>query len=233
MADKISRSTGEAYLAIAISIIVVVFPVNWLLKIILMCVVGCLGTDIAFRHPKTIDSHWLKKAFLAAFGILVLTVLSYQPIRKQYLEDKPKPQEEKREESKKESTKIENPLLVDSLKPQVKRFKEPPNTHPKLLDLAEGKNITVDVGPSPESNYAYETRFILTNRNSEQITNVSYLCATQKIDPNSKLPGLIVKLAPAPRMALGPIADLPSGDSHSIYCDFVADLWAGSVNSFV
>jgi len=87
MAEKISRSTGEAYLAIAISIFVVVFPVNWWVKLGLMCLVGLLAIDIAFRHPRTINSHWFKRTLLAAVGIAFLAAISYKPIRKQYLDD--------------------------------------------------------------------------------------------------------------------------------------------------
>lgn len=46
---------------------------------------------------------------------------------------------------------------------------------------------------------------------------------------NSKLPGLRVKLAPAPSVTMGPIGDLPAGDSHSIYCDFAANPWANDL----
>src|SRR6266850_689260 len=87
MAEKIGRSTAEAYSGLAIAIIAVVFPVTWWLKIVLMMVVGGLAIDIAFRHPKTIEFHWLKKLGISVLGIGILSAISYLPIHKQYVED--------------------------------------------------------------------------------------------------------------------------------------------------
>jgi len=98
-----------------------------------------------------------------------------------------------------------------------------------LPPVNDGSDIIVEVGPSPESNYAYETRFTLSNHNSAEILDAYYLCGTQKVDMNAKLPGLIVKLAPAPRLTTGPIGPLQPGDKHSIYCDFSADPWANEL----
>jgi hypothetical protein len=113
------------------------------------------------------------------------------------------------------------------------RFEDFPPTSvpvPKLLNVGdEGAHITVEIGPSPEPNYAYETRFILKNLNPSEITDGYYSCETQKVDKNAKLPGLSSKIAPAPSIAFGTIENLLSGDSHSIYCDFTADLWANEL----
>jgi hypothetical protein len=87
MAEKISRATAEAYVGIAIAVFVGVFPVTWWAKIVLMVIVGGLAVDIAFRSPKTINLHWLKKVGLSLLSIGVLSVISYFPIRKQYVED--------------------------------------------------------------------------------------------------------------------------------------------------
>jgi len=62
---------------------------NWWIKLILICIVGGLIVDIAFRHPKTIQSHWLRKMVFALIGNMLLALISYKPIRKQYLEDLP------------------------------------------------------------------------------------------------------------------------------------------------
>jgi len=87
MGEKISRSTGEAYLGIAIAIFVAVFPVGWWVKVILMCIVGALAVDIVFRHPWTIGFHWLTRTLLAVLGIVFLAAISYKPIHKQYSDD--------------------------------------------------------------------------------------------------------------------------------------------------
>ncbi len=93
----------------------------------------------------------------------------------------------------------------------------------------EGTHIGVVVGKSPESNYAYEMRFFLTNHNSDEIMGAYYICQTQKIDKNAKLLGLRFKLAPSPSSTTGAIGNLSSEDSFSIYCDFTADLWANEL----
>jgi hypothetical protein len=70
----------EAYLGIAISILAFVLPGTWWLKLILMCIVGIPATDIALRHPITIDSHWLKRTSLAIVAMLVLAGITFKPI---------------------------------------------------------------------------------------------------------------------------------------------------------
>jgi hypothetical protein len=124
--------------------------------------------------------------------------------------------------------------LSTEAKPTIEghRHPESPESTPNSLErpnIYVGSDIIVEVGPSPEPNFAFETRFILTNRNSKEILDARYICATQKVDMNAKLPGLIVKLAPAPRLSTGPIGTVPSEDKHSIYCDYVADLWANDL----
>ncbi len=93
----------------------------------------------------------------------------------------------------------------------------------------DGKKIDVAIGPSPQPTYAYETRFILSNHNFAKLSKTFYVCETQKIDKNKKLPGLIVRLAPQPSVFQGMVGDLPPGYSFSMYCDFAVDLWANDL----
>jgi hypothetical protein len=80
------------------------------------------------------------------------------------------------------------------------------------------KDITLAIGNSVNSNYAFETRFILTNHNSRPLTQGSYACEIQNVDTTGFL-----KLDKPIQMnfaATGPIEDLPSEGSRSLYCDF-------------
>jgi hypothetical protein len=124
--------------------------------------------------------------------------------------------------------------LSTGAKPKIEVHKHPesPESTPNSSEgpsIHVGSDIIVEVGPSPEPNFAFETRFILTNHNPKEILDARYICATQTVDMSAKLPGLIVKLAPAPRLSTGPIGTLPPEDKHSVYCDYVADLWANEL----
>jgi len=89
--------------------------------------------------------------------------------------------------------------------------------------------ITVQVGPDVDSKYAFETRFILTNHNPSEITGARYVCTIQNFDASKSM----LTLNKSINMVLtasGPIEDLPSGDSRSLYCDFVeADFMVQSI----
>jgi len=115
MAEKLSRSTGEAYVGIIISVFVAVYPLNWWVKSILISVVACLVVDVAFRHPRLISLNWLYRAGLATLGLALVAAIFYKPIRSQYLEDSKahtNPQPESHEEPKIGSLKTEPPKLV-------------------------------------------------------------------------------------------------------------------------
>jgi len=115
MAEKLSRSTGEAYLGIIISVFVAVYPLNWWVKSILIFVVACLVVDVAFRHPRLISLNWQYRAGLATLGLALVAAIFYKPIRSQYVEDSKahtNSRTESREEPKIESPKTEAPKLV-------------------------------------------------------------------------------------------------------------------------
>ncbi len=87
MAEKLKRSTLEAYAGIVLAAIVGVFPMNWWIKLILTFILGLIATDIAFHHPKTLRAHWMVRLCLAVVGIVIVTLVGYFPIHKQYMED--------------------------------------------------------------------------------------------------------------------------------------------------
>jgi len=106
---------------------------------------------------------------------------------------------------------------------------------PKMSPEAvmEGKNITIDIGPSLNPKYAFETRFILTNHNSLPITIASYLCEIQNVDVNK-----VMKIARPITMyfdvIVPTIEDLPSGQSRSLYCDFaMVELFVAQMDPLV
>jgi hypothetical protein len=72
MAEKISRSTWEAYWGILVAIVALVFPMTGWMKLALVAAVGIIAVDVAFRHPKTINTHWTKRTLFAALGIAVI-----------------------------------------------------------------------------------------------------------------------------------------------------------------
>jgi hypothetical protein len=80
-------------------------------------------------------------------------------------------------------------------------------------------NISIDIGPSLDPKYAFETRFVLTNHNPLPMTNALYLCEIQNAD-HSMLN--LAKPVTINFVASGPIEDLPTGMSRSLYCDFSA-----------
>jgi hypothetical protein len=104
-----------------------------------------------------------------------------------------------------------------------------PMKHAEGKVREDGKQLDVAIGPSPEPTYAYETRFILSNRNSAKLANTFYVCETQKVNKNNKMPGLIVKLTDQPSVFQGMVGDLSPGYSFSMYCDFTLDLWANEL----
>jgi len=83
----------------------------------------------------------------------------------------------------------------------------------------EGQNITTEIGPSVDPKYAFETRFILTNHNPLSITSAGYMCVIQNADYRGVM--VLDKPVNMNLAASGPIEDLPSGLSRSLYCDFV------------
>jgi len=74
----------------------------------------------------------------------------------------------------------------------------------------------LEVGNSVNPTYAFETRFILTNRGNQTLTNGSYLCQLEATDLNLHL-DKPTNIYPA---TMGQIEDLPAGRSRSLYCDF-------------
>jgi hypothetical protein len=58
MTEKLGRSSIEAYVSIGIAIVVVVFPLNFWVKLTLICVLACLLVDVAFRNFWMMGLHW-------------------------------------------------------------------------------------------------------------------------------------------------------------------------------
>jgi len=128
--------------------------------------------------------------------------------------------------------KIDFPPTVVPIPPKP----EEPTASQKKAKIAEpeedrdGARIVVTVGPSPEPNYAYQTRFILTNNNHHRITETAYICEPPKTDMNKVLPGLRVPVT-GQDLITGLIGNLRSGDSFSINCEAPAAFWLNSVES--
>jgi len=82
----------------------------------------------------------------------------------------------------------------------------------------KGESITIDVGPSTNPKYAFETRFILSNHGLLPLSDTNYTCELQGIDANALMKlNQPVKVWP---VAMGPIGALAPDKQHSIYCDF-------------
>lgn len=81
------------------------------------------------------------------------------------------------------------------------------------------RQLTLEIGPSTDSRYAFETRFILTNSKPLPISKGAYICQLPKQENGLLHLNKPIAIYPA---AAGPIADLPPGKSYSLYCDFTA-----------
>ena len=98
--------------------------------------------------------------------------------------------------------------IASELKQQV--------AHPPTSEGA--KQLTLEIGQSTDLHYAFETRFILTNRNPQLMSKILYTCEIQNLGENHFMhlnKPVNINLA-----ATGPIEDLPSGKQYSLYCDF-------------
>jgi hypothetical protein len=127
-----------------------------------------------------------------------------------------------------------NPSKLPEQSPNKLRKPIPvPTSKVQTKSSEEGTNVTVDAGPSTNSKYAFDSRFILTNHNPLSITGASYICEVPGID-SSKTPlrlNVPVKIWP---VASGPIGDVAPGRSFSIYCDFSgADFLLGSIENTI
>ena len=86
----------------------------------------------------------------------------------------------------------------------------------KLKQEVGGPLLSLEPGSSVNPAYAFETRFILSNRGNHVLTKASYFCELEATNLNLHL-DKPVNIFP---VAAGPIEDLPPNYSRSLYCDF-------------
>ncbi len=90
------------------------------------------------------------------------------------------------------------------------------------------QSIKINIGPSLDPKYAFETRFILTNNTTGRLTKARYECVILNENTDSlKLdhPTAITTVRVAP------IENLPKGFERSLYCDFASDPIANQLNA--
>jgi hypothetical protein len=83
--------------------------------------------------------------------------------------------------------------------------------------------ITIEIGNTLNSKKAFQTRFLLTNRNAYHIHDVTYICEAWD-----------GKTGPGPLIAdvdTTVIPDLPAGQSRSLYCEFAPISISSSVEN--
>ncbi len=69
---KLSRSSIEAYIAIAIAILLAVFPMTWYLRLFLFVVLAVVCVDFCWRSPPTYNRNGLLKVMLCAIVVGVV-----------------------------------------------------------------------------------------------------------------------------------------------------------------
>lgn len=86
--EEVSRSTFEAYTAIAIAVLTVVFEINWEIKVVLLAVLTLMLCDLCWRLKFTIKLPKIVRGILMGIVIFGIFKISYEPIKAQYNDEK-------------------------------------------------------------------------------------------------------------------------------------------------
>src|ERR1700730_18583611 len=82
-AETLGRFPVDVLFAVAIPIIVAVFPLTWWLKALLLVVLALILAELLWRIPA--PRHW--KLVAVVLAIMAVTAVGFQPVREQYYED--------------------------------------------------------------------------------------------------------------------------------------------------
>jgi hypothetical protein len=114
--------------------------------------------------------------------------------------------------------------------PAQAAIKSPPPSRPTGKPAVPDGHVQVDVGQSLEPSLAFETRFILTNSTSEELTDAGYTCLilNESTEP--------LKLNHAEKIVqnsvvYSPLEDLSKNLKRSLYCDFSAEPFANQLEA--
>jgi hypothetical protein len=86
---ELERSTIEAYVGIALAVVVGVFPLNWYLKCILLLILVGIICDVIWRIALTRRRGLLFKCLVSLLGVSMLIAISWPVVKSQYLTDRP------------------------------------------------------------------------------------------------------------------------------------------------
>lgn len=121
MAKKpLSRSSIEASSGLILAIIASVFVMTWWLKAILIIALAGIIVDLIIRSPWTIQWHWLLRSAVSFIALLLLIVVSWNPVKDQWIKDHPIK---------------ENPPLIKTLKEPVAKIPEPVKKLPPIKSI--------------------------------------------------------------------------------------------------
>jgi hypothetical protein len=88
--------------------------------------------------------------------------------------------------------------------------------------------LSMETGITMNPQYAFETRFILSNHGPLEVSDATYLCEVPGADEGTMLHlNFPIRIAPT---ASGPIGTLGPDKQHSIYCDFTMSLTVNTLN---
>jgi hypothetical protein len=83
--EPLPRSSIEAFWGFILVIITLVFPMTWWLKTFLIIALAGIIVDLIIRSPWTIKWHWLLKSIGSLIALLLLIVISWNPVKEQWI----------------------------------------------------------------------------------------------------------------------------------------------------
>jgi hypothetical protein len=83
--NPLEMADVEAYIAIAIAIVTVVFEMTWQWKVGLLVILAAMLNDLCWRSKLTIRLYWPLRLILCLTGTVAIIWISYQPMKDLYI----------------------------------------------------------------------------------------------------------------------------------------------------